>query len=567
MVSISPKQTIHEAIQKVLHETLGIFSATFVVEHPADISHGDYATNVALVVAKEAGKSPRTVAEVLCGALRAAQIPDVATIDIAGPGFLNFTLERAYFAETIGTILHTPQTWGAQPLFAGEEVLLEYTSPNLFKPLHVGNLVGNIIGESIARLYAFLGAKVVRLNYPSDIGLTVAKGVWGLQKHALNPDDIHALGKAYVLGTAAYEAGEGAKEEIEAINRALYAESDSDLSALRERGITTSRTALDAMCAKLGTTFDGVFFESDAGPRGTEIVREHITDGIFDKSDGAVIYRGEKHGLHTRVFLNSQGLPTYEAKDMGGFAIKHERYPEWTRMLVVTGGEQREYFKVIFAAIRDIFTHASNRMLTHIPTGFLTLTTGKMSSRKGNVLTGEEMLHDLREEALLRAAESRAEDKGALADAIATAALKYQILRQSVGTDIVFDKAKALSFEGASGPYLQYTYARLGSAIVKSHETGIASSIANPPATTYALERMVYCFPEVVATAAHAHEPHHIVTYLTELAGAFNTFYAHEKIADAADEFAPYKTALAEAVRATLGQGIYLLGFVAPEKM
>jgi arginyl-tRNA synthetase len=182
-------------------------------------------------------------------------------------------------------------------------------------------------------------------------------------------------------------------------------------------------------------------------------------------------------------------------------------------------------------------------------------------------LTGEEILHDLREEAFLRAAESRADDKEVLADIIATAALKYQILRQAVGTDIVFDKAKALSFEGASGPYLQYTYARIGSTILKSHETGVSSSVAHAPVTPYALERILYRFPEVVATAAQAHEPHHIVTYLTELAGAFNTFYAHEKIADAADEFAPYKTALAEAVRATLGQGMHLLGFIAPEKM
>lgn len=567
MVSISPKQAIHEALQRVVHDTLGIFSATFTVEHPADVSHGDYATNVALVVAKEAGKSPREVAETLAVALRAAAVPHVAEITIAGPGFINFTLDRVYFANVVAESVRQPNAWGAQPLFAGEEVLLEYTSPNLFKPLHVGNLVGNIIGESLARLYAFLGAKVVRLNYPSDIGLTVAKSVWGLQKHGLNPDDVHALGKAYVLGTAAYDADEGAKAEIEAVNRALYAGNDSELSALREHGIATSRVALDAMLAKLGTTFDGVFFESDAGPRGMEIVREHIADGIFEESDGAVIYRGEKHGLHTRVFLNSQGLPTYEAKDVGGFTIKHERYPEWTRMLIVTGGEQREYFKVIFAAIRDIFTHASNRMLAHIPTGFLTLTTGKMSSRKGNVLTGEEILGDLREEALLRAAESRADDKDVLADVIATAALKYQILRQAVGTDIVFDKAKALSFEGASGPYLQYTYARIGSAVAKAHETGVASSIAHAPSVPYALERMVYRFPEVVAAAAQAHEPHHLVTYLTELAGAFNTFYAHEKIADAADEFAPYKTALAESVRVTLGQGIYLLGFVAPEKM
>jgi arginyl-tRNA synthetase len=202
--------------------------------------------------------------------------------------------------------------WGSSDVFAGKEILLEYTSPNLFKPLHVGNLVGNIIGESLARLFEYAGATVRRINYPSDIGLTVAKGVWGLTKTGGNPEDIMALGEAYRFGNEGYENDPAAKAEIEAVNRALYASTDEVLSALRTKGIVTSKARLDALCALLGTTFDAVIYESEAGPQGTETVKSHIGD-VFEESEGAIVYKGEKVGLHTRVFLNSQGLPTYEA--------------------------------------------------------------------------------------------------------------------------------------------------------------------------------------------------------------------------------------------------------------
>jgi len=565
MTTHTPHHAIHEAVRAAVHEIFGVFSVSFTVEHPVDLAHGDYATNVALVIAKEVGQSPRDIAMQLKAKLDDA-MQDVSSIEVAGAGFLNFRLARTYFADVVSVALAAPHAWGASTALAGEKVLLEYTSPNLIKPLHVGNLVGNIIGESLARLYAFAGAHVTRVNYPSDIGLTVAKGVWALREHGLDVHDIHAVGKAYVLGNAAYEDG-SRKDDIETVNRALYAKNDAELTAIHEAALRTALRELDALCAKLGTTFDDVIYESEAGPLGRDLVRAHIADGVFEESNGAVIYRGEKEGLHTRVFINAQGLPTYEAKDVGNFALKHARHADWTRMLVVTGGEQREYFKVMFAAAREVFKEASDRMMTHIPTGFLTLTTGKMSSRLGNVLTADEVLDDLRSAARVRAAESRVHDVDELADVIAIAALKYQILRQAIGTDIVFDKTRALSFEGASGPYLQYTHARIGSLTEKALAAGVAEVATITPDTPYEIERVLYRFPEVVAEATYAHEPHHLVTYLTELAGSFNSFYAHERIADASDPYAPYKLAISRAVKITIANGMYLLGTTAPEKM
>ncbi|MCU0678765.1 MAG: arginine--tRNA ligase [Candidatus Pacebacteria bacterium] len=545
--------------------TLGLPPSDFAIEHPKILDHGDYACNVAMVLSKAVGQSPRAIAEQLVAAL-ADQIEYVDRIEIAGPGFLNFYLSRDFFSAEAFRVTEEGSGWGENDSEVGEVVLFEYTSPNLFKPLHIGNLVGNIVGESFTRLFEMAGADVRRMNYPSDIGLTVAKGVWGLQTTAANPNDIAALGNAYRVGNDAYENDPAAKTEIETINRALYAGTDASLSTLRDAGIATSRRSLAAICELLGTHFDTEITESQASAPGTEIVKANI-GSVFTESNGAVIYEGEKVGLHTRVFLNSQGLPTYEAKDVGHFTLKEAAHPDWTQSIIVTGNEQTEYFKVLYAALRELFPAIADKNLEHIPTGFLTLTTGKMSSRKGNVLTGESLLAEVAEAAKERAAESRAEDINKLTNQLAVAAIKYQILRYSVGSNIVFDKEQALSFEGDSGPYLQYTYARALSVLEKARGVGILPQLAPAPEVPYVLERILYRFPEVIEAALADRAPHTVVTYLTELAGEFNSFYAHEKIADERDIHAPYKALLTTAVVITLKNGLWVLGIEAPEKM
>lgn len=557
------KDTIHQAIANAL-TTLGAPEAVFVVERPADMSHGDYASNAAMVAAKQLGQSPRDLAAALEQTLTGT-IPGITSTTIAGPGFLNFKVTREYQKETIANILNSKNDWGRNNTEAGELVLIEYTSPNLFKPLHIGNLVGNIVGESFVRLFEFSGATVKRLNYPSDIGLTVAKGVWGLTRTQGNPENISDLGAAYRTGNDAYEAGGAEKDEINAVNRALYANTDPALSALRVAGITTSKKRLSELCSILGTHFDTEIYESEVSERGRDIVKNAIGT-VFTESEGAIVYRGEKVGLHTRVFVTSKDLPTYEAKDIGNFTIKDASYPEWTRSLIVTGNEQTEYFKVVFAALRELFPTIQTRALEHVPTGFLTLTTGKMSSRKGNVLTGESLLQELEEEARERATvDNKTIDS--LAQTVAVGALKFQILRHNVGSDIVFDKEKALSFEGDSGPYLQYTYARIMSVLEKASAAGIVADAKQGPTTPYELERLLPYFPEVIKGALVERAPHKVVTYLTELAAAFNSFYGHEKIADANDEHAPYKAALAAAVAHTIHNGLWVLGIKAPTRM
>ena len=517
------RSDIEVAIKNAL-TSLGVGETAFVVERPANMAHGDYSTNAAMVA--------RVDAQELASKLH---IEGVERVVVVGK-FINFFLS---YEAIVSHKQDIPQ------VYAHKKVLVEYTSPNLFKPLHIGNLIGNILGESIARLLEATGAEVKRLNYPSDIGLTIAKGVWGLYELGLNPEDIAELGKAYVAGNEAYESGE-AKEKIEEINKTLYEGSDPHLNALRKNGIMTSLQHLHELCEKLGTKkFDKEIFESESGPVGQKIVREHVGE-VFEESEGAIVYKGE----HTRVFLTSQSLPTYEAKEVGLFELKTKEYPDFDISLTVTGKEQQDFFRVVFDAIRKLFPDkTAGKTLEHIPTSFLRLTTGKMSSRKGNVITGESLLEDL-----TRAARGR-ED-------VAVGAIKYAVLKSGSTKDILFDPEKSLSLEGDSGPYLQYALVRARSLIRKAKEAEVIEGVGK----TSTLERTLLHFPEVVERAARELEPHHVATYLTELAATFNSWYANERVI-IDGKVSSHALCLVGAVERILAKGLQVLGIPTPEEM
>ncbi len=564
---------ISEKIQRVIQTAvagLGMEAGKIVLEHPGELSHGDYATNIAMAIAKVAGVKPKDLAEKIATAIRAQNIPEIAKVEIAGPGFINFHLSQAFLVSEISEIVSDGKEYGLNKTLSGKMVMIEYTSPNLFKPLHIGNLVGNILGESLSRLLIASGAEVKRINYPSDIGLTVAKGVWGLQKTGGNPKDIKALGEAYRVGNTAYDEAGDEKKEIEIINKALYEDSNSVLTALRKEGIATSLAHLEVLCKKLGTKFDTQFFESQSAPLGRDIVLENTGHGIFEKSDGAVVYKGEVDGLHTRVFLNSQGLPTYEAKEVGLFKLKSVAYPHFDTSITVTGNEQLDFFRVVFTAIQKVFKdETKGKVLRHVPNGFLTLTTGKMSSRKGNVITGESLIETVQE--LVR---EKVKDRGfdvgateAVAEAVAIGAIKYSILRQQMGSNIIFDFEKSLSFEGDSGPYLQYTTVRAKTVLGKAKALGLLTSTENTPKATGELERIIYRFPEVLLRATQDYAPHLLVTFAIELSASFNAFYANQTIIDEKDPESPYRLAITSAVVSVLEQCLQVLAIPLPEKM
>jgi arginyl-tRNA synthetase len=551
------RERIADAVITALKKR-GVDEPAAGIEFPADISHGDYATGAALKYAKQVGLAPRALAEALVADI--GSIPGVAHTDVAGPGFINFHLDRSVFTTALETA-RTDNMWGASESQKGKRVMVEYTDPNPFKEFHIGHLMSNAIGESIARLMEYTGATVKRANYQGDVGPHVAKAIWGMQKLAFDPHHPIRLGEAYAAGAKAYEEGTEAKKEINAINAKVYDRSDAAINMLYDAGRKQSLAEFERLYALLGTTFDFYFFESETAPRGMHIIQEHPE--IFEESDGARVYRGEKVGLHTRVFLTARGLPTYEAKDLGLAELKAETWP-FDLSITITAHEQAEYFKVVLAAMREIFPDIAPK-ISHVSHGMMRLPSGKMSSRTGDVITGSSLLADLSEAALERAKESRADDAGQLANDIAVAAVKYQILKQASGRDMIFEEERALSLEGDSGPYLQYAHARACQILERAKAQSVSPRIDDTAEPTD-LTRFLNRFPEIVAYAAEKREPHIVASYALELASAFNSWYANVQVLDGTAG-AAHKVAVTDAVRATLRNGLWLLGIPAPERM
>jgi arginyl-tRNA synthetase len=323
---------------------------------------------------------------------------------------------------------------------------------------------------------------------------------------------------------------------------------------------------------KLGTNFTQLMFESQMAKSGKETVLNH-TPGVFEESKGAVIYKGEKDGLHTRVFLNSLGIPTYEAKDIGLALYKEgeisDKFGPFDVSILVTAEEQKEYYKVVLAALKKIKPEITEKT-THITHGMMRFSEGKMSSRLGNVITGESLLSSVSD-----MVEEKITDRGFSADeadlvkeVVSIGAIKYSILRQAIGKDIVFDPETSISFEGDSGPYIQYTYTRAKSVVDKAGEKKINFMEASQPENWEKtnLECLLYRLPETIKRSLSELSPQYLVTLLTAIAGEFNSFYGSQQILDGSESEA-YKVALTKATMQVLQNGLKVLGIRVIDRM
>ena len=481
-------------------------------------------------------------------------------------GFVNVTLSREAVRFAVAEADAKGEAWGTGVLEEGKRVMVEYTDPNPFKEMHIGHLMSNTIGESLARLIGNEGAEVVRANYQGDVGPHVAKALWGLcEKGITEPATAKELGEAYAEGARAYEESPKARAEIDALNTEVYkgvdlsrrsalTEGDHALMELWRKGRDVSLAAFEELYRILGTRFDYYFFESETAEPGMRAVRDGVAKGIFEESEGAVIYRGEKIGLHTLVFITSRGTPTYEAKDIGLAFLKEERASA-DRSIIITAAEQTGHFKVLLAALSEIAPLIAKKTV-HVPHGLLRLTTGKMGSRTGNVITAAGFIKEIIEKA------SEKNPDPLIAEQVALGAIKYMILRQAPGSDIVFDPEKSLSLEGDSGPYLQYALVRARKILAYGDNGEGGTEIPTEP---YAIERLILHYPEVVERSARELAPNLLVNYLTELASAWNSFYATEQVLGSREE--AYKQRLTRAFAHTMTNGLSLLGIPAPDRM
>lgn len=555
---------IRTLIASALKDVFNIEGVAFVVEQPKDLEHGDYATSVALAASKQLGKNPQEVAAALLEYIHANKSEGIEAASIAGPGFINFSLSKGFFYNQLETIFLQQEKWGNSTVHAGKTILVEHSSPNLFKPFHIGHVMNNAIGESVKRLAQASGAMVRTMSFPSDISLGVAKTIFILlEKFGADfvPTELSVLGDAYVEATKRYEEDESIHARVKEIADHLYAEIQSPEWSLYQRCKEFNIAYFEAITARLGSQFDAYIYESEAGIVGKEIVKEY-TPSVFTESEGAIVYVPEvdRKDINTAVFINSQGNPTYEAKDIGLLKMKFAT-GDIDISIFVTDNQQVPHFNVVLAAAEKINKEWAEKSV-HIHHGRMAFKGQKMSSRLGGVPIAETLLDAVGEEVQERGKNLSQE----AVDAVAIAALKFSILRAAAGKDINFDPETSLSFEGDSGPYLQYSVVRAKSVLDKAEQSLIELPDAVPAGwETTNLEKLLIHFPEAVEFAIGSWSPHLIVTFLLELAQSFNSWYGNTKILG--DENTPYKLALTKAFAQTMENGLALLGISVPEKM
>lgn len=446
-----------------------------------------------------------------------------------------------------------------------EKVIVEFAHPNTHKLFHIGHLRNITTGEAVSRILEFTGAKVVRANYQGDVGLHIAKCLWGIQKSGMKTmsglnEKIAFLGKAYAAGSKAYEEEE-AKKQITEINRKIY-EKDKAVMKLWSRTRKWSLEYFDRIYKRVYTRFDRLYFESEVAQRGLDIAKEALRKGILTMSDGAVIFDG-RDGLDRRVFVNRIGFPTYEAKELGLAELEFSEFrPD--RCVHVVGPEQSSFFKVTFK-VEELLDEKFSGRQHHLVYGWVRLSEGKMSSRMGNVVEGEWLLDELKKAVMNRLQKQKYAKKAKeeIAEAIAVGAAKYYFLKFNTASDISFDMTRAVSIEGDTGPYLQYTHARATSILRKSRKK--AGKGISFEEGEIAIVKKLSMFPFIVKKCAQELKPNYLANYLFELATAFNEFYHSKQIIGNKRE--AELLLFVSAVAATLKTGLELLGIKALERM
>ncbi len=454
------KRQLEQTLSSVVQDALGI-ELDVELTRP-DEQFGDYATNVALQAAKQVGKPPRDIAESLAEKIHGALTEYVSEVTVAGPGFINIRLSDRALQHELGRMLDTTVTYGRSSRYKDQTIVVEYSDPNPFKVLHAGHLYTSVMGDAIANLFESAGGVTHRVNFGGDVGMHVGKTMWAILKKlgGPHPEKLaevdpkqHAewMATAYVEGNNAYDDDEAIKAEMVELNKQVYrfhAEDDhqSPLAQIYWTCREWSYEYFENFYARIGTKFEKYIPESETADLGYQTVRQH-TPEVFEESNGATIFNGEKFGLHTRVFINSQGIPTYEAKDVGLIMKKWQDY-HFDRSVIITGDDQLQYMQVVLKAIEQFAPELAQKS-THLTHGIVKLAGGaKMSSRKGNILRATDVLD--------AAAAASKQATGKEDEQVVLGAIKYAFLKQRMGGgDIIYDPIESVSIQGNSGPYLQ----------------------------------------------------------------------------------------------------------------
>lgn len=552
--------------------------------------HGDLTTNIAMVIAQSEKTNPQILAKELIEKIKKNEkiMNLLEKVEMAGVGYINFYFKEKLLIENLNEILNKKENYGRGDLYKDKKIMIEFGHPNPFKIMHIGHLRNFAIGESLVRLFEFQGAEVIRTNYQGDVGMHIAKCLWGIlksnkeqntkiseiEKKSIN-GRIEFLGNCYVLGAKAFEESEENKKEIQEINRLIYSKENNEITALWQLGVKWSLDKFHEMYQRLNTHFDREYMESETLEIAEKKIAEAIRKKILIESKGAIVFIGKNCNLDTRVFLNSQKLPTYEGKELGLAEMEFTDFGKLDLCIHNVAVEQISFFKVTFKVEELLDPDKFKGKQYHNAYEFVGLKTGKMSSRKGQIVTAESILDEAHEKIKKIVKQNNSNLNENEVDKIAVSAIKYGYLRMSPFKYLAFDLEASVSFSGDSGPYLQYTYARCQSVLRKVNSDknySLKASVLNGVILSEKerlLLRKLYQFTDILTLSVKKYSPSYLVTYLNELAQAFNSFYNESIIIGAKEgkEVENFRLNLTASIAQIIKSGLNLLGIQTVEKM
>ncbi|WP_440118907.1 arginine--tRNA ligase [Paenibacillus sp. QZ-Y1] len=553
-----------------------------LLEVPPQAELGD-AAFPCFILAKSLKKAPAVIAVDIASGLQAAGLE----ASPAGP-YVNIRFNREELAPNLLEELGRT-AFGKLQLGAGARVVIDMSSPNIAKPFGIGHLRSTVIGAALYRLYNEAGYTSVSVNHLGDWGTQFGKQIaaykrWG-NEEALQAEPIRTSLELYVRFHDEAENDPSLEMEARDWFRKLE-QGDEEAQRLWAFFVEVSMKEFDRMYERLNVQFDHTLGESFYNDKMGAVVEELKSRGLLEESDGALVVRLEDENMPPCLIIKKDGTTIYPTRDLATAVYRHD-VMKADKMLYVVGGEQKLHFRQVFAVLSRMgYVWSAN--CEHIPFGLMRFEGRKMSTRRGKVVFLQEVL----DEAVARALQIIQEKNPKLAnaqdvaEAVGVGAIIFGDLRNNRLNDVDFSLEDAVSFEGETGPYVQYTHARIKSVLAKAEETAIVENDNNTspvnriegvtntgtiPAsigdTSWTLLKLLVDYPEYLEKAVHRNEPSVIAKYAIDVAQAFNRFYHAERIADAPSEVRSFRVALAERTAERLAYSLYLLGVQAPERM
>ncbi|AUC92753.1 arginine--tRNA ligase [Streptococcus suis] len=562
---MNQKQVIAERLAAIL-PSLEVEAIYNLLEKPKSSEMGDIAFP-AFSLAKVERKAPQAIAADIVEKLDTTGFEKVVA---TGP-YVNFFLDKAAISHQVLTdVITEKDQYGKLNIGQGRNVTIDMSSPNIAKPFSVGHLRSTVIGDALANIHEKLGYKPIRINHLGDWGkqfgmLIVAYKLWG-DKAAVEADPISELLKLYVRINAEAEEKPELDEEARQWFKKLE-DGDPEAHELWQWFRDESLVEFNRIYDKLGVTFDsynGEAFYNDKMDEGIQILEEK---GLLQESKGAKIVDLESYNLPPALIMKTDGATLYITRDMAT-AMYRKRTYDFVKSIYVVGQEQINHFKQLKAVLKEMDFDWSDDM-THITFGLVTKDKKKLSTRKGNIILLEPTLDEAISRALtqIEAKNPDLENKEEVAHAVGVGAVKFYDLKTDRDNGYDFDLEAMVSFEGETGPYVQYAYARIQSILRKANFVPSAENDYKlADAESWDIIKHIQNFSNVVERAGDKFDPSLIAKYAINLAQAFNKYYAHTRILDESPE-RDSRLALAYATGLVLKEALRLLGVKAPEKM